>query len=197
MSTKNFVADKDLGEAAERTWLSHLRSKDASKGLDIEYIHTDGYFPDYDIADLSRDFTYEVKYDTISQRTGNFYFEYFNPKRGSASGLMTSKADYLVYIHRGSRNGQLAITADVFSLPILQAHIEEDAEGLYQKKTPRQDAQRSNPNMKTSWGAPLESGLKNALGYTANQKYVRKNKKATGWISEVTILNSLLDPLLM
>ena len=115
MSTKNFVADKDLGEAAERTWLSHLRSKDASKGLDIEYIHTDGYFPDYDIADLSRDFTYEVKYDTISQRTGNFYFEYFNPKRGSASGLMTSKADYLVYIHRGSRNGQLVITADVFS----------------------------------------------------------------------------------
>lgn len=196
MSTKNFVADKDLGEAAERTWLNHLKSKDAQRGLDIEYDMTGGYFPDWDIRDLSRGATYEVKYDTISQRTKNFYFEFYNPKKGKPAGLMTSKAKYLVYISRVVKNGELMFHADVFDLKVLQRHLVEDAEGMYNSKTPRQDAQRSNPKTATSWGAPLESGKKNALGYLAPIVEARKNKK-TGWLSGLYILKELADPLLI
>lgn len=197
MSTKSFGHDKDLGEAAERTWLTYLRSLDVDRGHDIDYEMSQGRFPDWDIMDWSRNISYEVKYDSISQRTGNFYFEYYNPRRGKDAGLMTSKATYLIYLSRVFKKGELFFYADIFKMDVLKTHLVNNGSSLYEAKMPRQKFQRSRASEATSWGAPMEDGVKNALGYCAPIVRVRENKKTTGWIKGLKIVRDIADPILI
>ena len=53
-----------------------------------------GYWKDYDIYVPETGETYEVKYDIMSDRTGNFAFEYKH--KGEWSGIATTKSNYWV-----------------------------------------------------------------------------------------------------
>lgn len=89
-----FKKDKEVGNKAENIVFELLKSfglspvynesknRDELKGWDIE-------------ADGKK---YEVKYDVMAKKTGNLAIEYFNPKTGKPSGIMSTCSDFWIYV---------------------------------------------------------------------------------------------------
>jgi len=65
--------------------------------LGTDYIITDGYFPDYDVKDLTNDETYEIKRDYRYAETKNILVEeYYNLEEKKRGWVYYTKADYYV-----------------------------------------------------------------------------------------------------
>ena len=60
----------------------------------------------------------EVKFDSMSDLTGNLAFEYWNPKKNEPSGLMISQADFWAYCFGNP------LQAHIVELPILKEYID-------------------------------------------------------------------------
>jgi len=84
-----------IGNKAEQKLMSVL------DGLGIKSVKNDDpktrSFYDVSAEIFGETKTFEVKYDVMSSKTGNFAIEYYNPKSNKDSGLMVTKADYWVH----------------------------------------------------------------------------------------------------
>lgn len=93
ISHKKFVKDLIIGQEAEKLFMKYL----------VDYPHmvslsfSQGKCTDYDIKMITKDkeITYEVKSDTMADKTGNFVIEF--RFKWEASGIYESKADFVVY----------------------------------------------------------------------------------------------------
>ena len=84
-----FAKDLDRGEAIERNLLDRLRL------VFPQARKAEGYHPDWDIEIPEIGKTVEVKYDPMSQKTGNIVIEYYHNK---PSAFSISIADYWVIV---------------------------------------------------------------------------------------------------
>lgn len=101
-----FISDKSKGDFAEKLVASYF----SSFGWNVR-INTDRKIP-YDIEitptiktslGLAHDmfvskFTAEIKYDIMSQKTGNLAFEVLNTKSGKDSGINATEATVVIYV---------------------------------------------------------------------------------------------------
>lgn len=95
----SFVEDLESGKKSEDTVIRFLEnSPELMQGL-MKVKKAKGNFSDYDFK-ISASF--EVKNDLASEKSENYCFETHNPKSGQFTGIMLSKANYIIYI---SNNG--------------------------------------------------------------------------------------------
>lgn len=91
----NFKKDLKLGNHAENIVKNKLSlifddfrfNKDESHDISAKY--------------LNKEYTFECKYDIMSEKTGNIAIEYFNTKKKQLSGIYATKADFWVIILPG------------------------------------------------------------------------------------------------
>jgi hypothetical protein len=89
------LRDLAIGREAENEVVEHLKSLN----LTVELNSDKGKLLYYDIvasADADR-FTFEVKNDVMSYKTGNVAIEYYNSKSNKPSGVMASQSDFWVH----------------------------------------------------------------------------------------------------
>jgi hypothetical protein len=84
-----FAKDLERGEAVERDLLERL------KLVFPQARKAEGYHPEWDIEIPELKKTVEVKYDPMSQKTGNIVVEYYHNK---PSAFSVSVADYWVIV---------------------------------------------------------------------------------------------------
>ena len=93
-----FADDLAIGRKAEVEFAKILLDNTKEfRVVSLEFAQ--GKFKDWDIKiDCVPDWilTYEIKSDTMADKTGNFVIE-FRGSKWNASGIYTSKADYIVY----------------------------------------------------------------------------------------------------
>ena len=107
------IADGDFGE---KLWAEHLTSLGRNCTISDNRRATDW--------DVSTDdgVKYEVKYDKLAYRTGNFYLEFWNTHSKKPSGVMSCQVDYFIYIVRDTDNSRHL--AYCFRLTELQEHLQ-------------------------------------------------------------------------
>lgn len=99
------------GKIGEELWANYL----SSKGYSIENAPSAVAFYDWDIRATRDEYvaTFEVKYDEKAhwwaKRRGkpnepNLYIEFRNTNKGTSSGILTSIADYYIYIMKEEGN---------------------------------------------------------------------------------------------
>ena len=84
----NFADDVVVGEGYEKLVLAKIKRK-----YPLVY-KREGYFKDYDLYIPETNESVEVKFDLLSEKTGNFFFEVASDDR--PSGLFTSKSDFYI-----------------------------------------------------------------------------------------------------
>lgn len=93
-----FTKDLAIGRSAEKEFAKVLLDNtEEFRVVSLEFAQ--GKFKDWDIKiDCIPDWilTYEIKSDTMADKTGNFVIE-FRGSKWNASGIYASKADYIVY----------------------------------------------------------------------------------------------------
>lgn len=90
-----FTKDLAIGRSAEKEFAKVLL--DTKHIINLEF--SQGKFKDWDIKTNEIpewEVTYEIKSDTMADKTGNFVIE-FRGSKWNASGIYASKADYIVY----------------------------------------------------------------------------------------------------
>lgn len=90
-----FTKDLAIGRSAEKEFAKLLL--DTKHIISLEF--SQGKFKDWDIKTNETpewEVTYEIKSDTMASSTWNFVVE-FRGSKWNASGIYTSKADYIVY----------------------------------------------------------------------------------------------------
>lgn len=185
--------DLDLGKKIEEVWISYMDSAYKYKGRDVSFERAPNRrFPDWDIR-TSLGHTYEVKFDSISHRTRNYFFEFRNPRRDVDSGLKISRADYLVYIHGKG----IKLKADVFDLARLKYHL-FSTNHRYESRQVRGETQRDKETglWVDSWGASLNPGDKNSEGYVPNVLKIREIKNETGFMTSIPIPDTIVQQFL-
>lgn len=77
---------------------------------------------EYDIIARNDNYVclFEIKYDLKSQVTGNFAFEFWNPKKNEPSGLSISQADFWVYCFGNP------LQIYMVELPVLKEYIKNN-----------------------------------------------------------------------
>lgn len=94
---------------------SLVMEKVSSCGYDCKQV--DGMFQDYDISCKQKDgdfvFTIEIKYDMMSDDTGNLAVEFFNSKSNKPSGIMATKADLWCFVVGSKNEIWIARTVDI------------------------------------------------------------------------------------
>lgn len=89
----SFVKDLKIWLEAEKLFMKYLVDYPHMISLEL----SQGKCTDYDIKMITKDkiITYEVKSDTMADKTGNFVIEF--RFKWEASGIYESKADFVVY----------------------------------------------------------------------------------------------------
>lgn len=90
----HFVEDLANGKAREK-YIGEIIS---AAGFSYEENNDSDYDLKFRASKRSKPFTVEVKFDKMSEKTGNIAIEYYNPKAGKDSGIASSKADIWVYV---------------------------------------------------------------------------------------------------
>lgn len=117
----NFKRSLELGGRAQKYIIKH-HSKD-HKGLR----QVEGNFKDYDVI-ADDGYTAEIKYDILSEKTGNVGFEYHC--FGKPSGIATTKA--LDWIHFYRLNGKLVYS--IVRVNDLKSFLRSNWKSLDKKK---------------------------------------------------------------
>lgn len=85
---------KRAGDFAEDLVVEFLTGKgfecDKSKGKNYDY--------DVSAKNDKIELTFEVKYDIMSEKTGNIALEYWNCRKNEPSGITVTKSDYWVFV---------------------------------------------------------------------------------------------------
>ena len=92
----SFVKSNKLGKEGEELVKKHL----IRCGCEVEFNTDKEKRYDYDLSGKldKKKFTVEVKYDAMAQKTSNLAIEFFNDKKGEASGLTATKADLWAHV---------------------------------------------------------------------------------------------------
>jgi len=92
----NFISARDREKDNELKISNYFAQAIKASGL---FNVPCGYNPDYDFSVIRNDKTiyFEVKLDYKCKRTGNIYVETGSANRNCDAGLMTTKADWVIY----------------------------------------------------------------------------------------------------
>lgn len=129
-----------IGDAGEKRVISMLNAM----GVKAQKNEDKATRADYDLICEydGREFTAEVKYDVMSEKTGNVAFEIFNSKSNKPSGIFGTKANMWVHILPDGENMAICICSvknirkysrDVAPLKLLKSVGDANADILLYK----------------------------------------------------------------
>lgn len=155
MRTSTFNKDLSDGQQMEITVMEYLHNHPEYLSQLIKWESSSSYgrFSGYD---LCAGFKIEVKYDKMSDTTGNFAFEFENSLTHKASGIYSSESDYICYV-----------TEDSYYIFDRLKLIEDIGKNQLKFKT------HDNKNIYSGFRTVVKAGDGNASVYLYKIQYIR------------------------